>query len=1005
MSQGYRFEPTTVRHERVVRRSRLTQLLNGRFTHRVTAVIGAAGYGKTTALALAVDSNRLDPRGTDAWITVVDDGGSSQFLAAVARSLGADPGADAASTIERITDAIWSAAPDDIAIIVDDAHELGTDSLAALGDLLRLMPANGHLVLGSRHRVDIPLARLRAHGQLLELDEHDLRLDDAEVDALRARTASGPNDTIDDLPRHVATADLQLAAGIDAGAEFVWEEVLSALDTDRLTQLRRCAVLEQLDDDLVRAVSDGAFDSATLLTGLPLVERFDGGRRMHAILREALTQRLEPGERRKTLSIAAEAEAARGNHPAAVRLHHEAEDPIGALDAARDFATAPTMFQTMDAVTSIRRIAAGIDPDAAVVKLLDAFTHYDGLEAQLGDRLVAAADVARDAGDVRLETVALHRAAQTQLLHHAESFWSTYERITDLAETNDLAGAVRAYLASILHQKAGEPDSAIRNLDQLGALGRSVELSVRAERLYDLGRPEQVALGLTAEDLVQMPPGARAFIGISIWVRGDSTPEASFKAVTKSIERAIRARYSHPLVSTLGTGVLIALAAGENSTARRWADLARIEAASVGPTIKEIALIARAAVAAVIDGDDAAASILTTEGAGHSSSKVLPGKWPSRAQLPALALVYLCRPELRPMLDACDLGPSVATGRAAGRALVKLRERGDVAPAAALPWQRHDLLRANVLTPHLAELACAAIAAGVEQAREVLDLLPDAPTPLARLSATYGPAADVARDILGSTPRLEPFRLRALTLGPVVLERDGVAVDTQAFTRRPKVRELFALLLERGTLQRADICALLWPDHDDEDKALSSLRTILSTLNDVLEPDRERGQAAFHLHLDGDAVALDRRVTTDLDDFEELVSIAQRDDESGLPARALERYREAVELYRGDYLQGVDTSWNVLTRLRLRTLAGTAMCRVAELTAAKGEPEEAARWAIRARELDPLNERAGRVFVAALVAAGDRSAARTAADELVRTLGDADLPLSPATSRLLGQLT
>ena len=123
-------------------------------------------------------------------------------------------------------------------------------------------------------------------------------------------------------------------------------------------------------------------------------------------------------------------------------------DPIGALDAARDFATAPTMFQTMDAVTSIRRIAAGIDPDAAVVKLLDAFTHYDGLEAQLGDRLVAAADVARDAGDVRLETAALHRAAQTQLLHHAESFWSTYQRLADLAEHDD-RGRRRSLLSGV----------------------------------------------------------------------------------------------------------------------------------------------------------------------------------------------------------------------------------------------------------------------------------------------------------------------------------------------------------------------------------------------------------------------------------------------------------------------------------------------------------------------------------------------------------------------------
>ena len=49
-----------------------------------------------------------------------------------------------------------------------------------------------------------------------------------------------------------------------------------------------------------------------------------------------MTSRLEPGERRKTLSIAAEAEAQRGDYAAAVRLHDEADDPIGALDAARE---------------------------------------------------------------------------------------------------------------------------------------------------------------------------------------------------------------------------------------------------------------------------------------------------------------------------------------------------------------------------------------------------------------------------------------------------------------------------------------------------------------------------------------------------------------------------------------------------------------------------------------------------------------------------------------------
>ncbi len=1004
MSQGFRYEPTTVQHDRVVNRSRLTQLLNGRFTHRVTTIVGAAGYGKTTALALAVDSNRLDPLGRDVWITVINDSGPDEFMAGIARVLDAEPGADADASIERVTDAIWSAAPDDIAIIVDDVHELGDDSRAALVDLLRLMPANGHLVLGSRRRVDLPLGRLRAHGQLLEIDETHLELDDDELESLQSRPGSAGGTAVTPLPRHVATADLQLAAGVDAGAEFVWEEVLASLDADRLTHLRRCSVLDQLDDELVEAISDGAFDSSSLLTGLPLVERFDGGRRMHAILREALISRLEPGERRKTLSVAAEAEGRRGNHAEAVRLHAEAGDPIGALEAARDFAIAPTMFQTMDAVTSIRRIVMNIDPDAPVVRLLDAFIHYDGLEAQLGERLVDAAAVARAAGDVRLETTALHRAAQSQLLHHDESFWDSYNRIAELAQDDDIADAVLAYLSSILHQLRGEPIEAVDCLERLGPLGRSIELSVRAERLYDLARPEQVALGLTGDDLAQMPPGARAFIGISIWVRGDSSPEASFRAVTNSIDLAIRARYSHPLVSTLGTGVLIALAAGETSTARRWADLAVDEAASVGPAIGEVALIARAAVTAVTAGDAAAATILTTDGPRYQFSEGDFGRWPSRAQLPALALVYLCRPDLREMLDGCDLGPSTATGRAAGRALVELRDDGNAEAAAALPWQRHNLLRANILPTHLTELACAAIGAGAETAREVLDLVPNRRMHLERLSVDDGPAGGVARDVLGSTPRAEPFRLRALTLGPVVLERDGVAIDTAAFTRRPKVRELLTLLIERGPLQRSDVCDLLWPGHDDEEKALSSLRTTLSTLNDVLEPDRERGRPAFHLDIDGDTIALDRRVTTDLEDFEERIAVAQRDDRSGLPARALEEYRDALELYRGDYLQGVEARWNVLTQLRLRTLAVTAMCRVAELTAARGEPEEAARWAVRARELDPLNERAGRTFVAALMAAGDRSAARTAAAELTRTLGDAGLALSPSTSRILEQL-
>jgi ATP/maltotriose-dependent transcriptional regulator MalT len=71
MPQGLRFEPITVRPDRVVARTRLTGLLNGRFTHRVTTVTGAAGFGKTTAMALAIENNRLDPVGCDVWLALM----------------------------------------------------------------------------------------------------------------------------------------------------------------------------------------------------------------------------------------------------------------------------------------------------------------------------------------------------------------------------------------------------------------------------------------------------------------------------------------------------------------------------------------------------------------------------------------------------------------------------------------------------------------------------------------------------------------------------------------------------------------------------------------------------------------------------------------------------------------------------------------------------------------------------------------------------------------------
>ena len=69
MSRSFRFDPPEARSDLLIR-PRLLRELTGRWQHRVTAVTGGPGLGKTTLLAQAIAENRLAPRGGDVWLGV-----------------------------------------------------------------------------------------------------------------------------------------------------------------------------------------------------------------------------------------------------------------------------------------------------------------------------------------------------------------------------------------------------------------------------------------------------------------------------------------------------------------------------------------------------------------------------------------------------------------------------------------------------------------------------------------------------------------------------------------------------------------------------------------------------------------------------------------------------------------------------------------------------------------------------------------------------------------------
>ena len=81
MSRPLRHAPPLA-DRRLLLRPRLLASLRTRFERPLTAVVAAAGFGKTTLLSQALSENVLAPLGEDRWLTCQRDDAALSFLAA-----------------------------------------------------------------------------------------------------------------------------------------------------------------------------------------------------------------------------------------------------------------------------------------------------------------------------------------------------------------------------------------------------------------------------------------------------------------------------------------------------------------------------------------------------------------------------------------------------------------------------------------------------------------------------------------------------------------------------------------------------------------------------------------------------------------------------------------------------------------------------------------------------------------------------------------------------------
>jgi LuxR family maltose regulon positive regulatory protein len=182
----------------LVVRPRLSERLNRAIESKLTLVSAPAGFGKTTLLSAWLAAGPADGRPA-AWLSL--DQGDNQpesfwtYLVAALQTVDPTVGARAQSLlqgpqpppVETILTTLLNelgAVPNDVVLVLDDYHVIDAQAISdSMTFLLDHLPHQIHLVIATRADPALPLPRMRARGELIEVRAADLRFTPDEAAA------------------------------------------------------------------------------------------------------------------------------------------------------------------------------------------------------------------------------------------------------------------------------------------------------------------------------------------------------------------------------------------------------------------------------------------------------------------------------------------------------------------------------------------------------------------------------------------------------------------------------------------------------------------------------------------------------------------------------------------------------------------------------------------------------------------------------------------------------
>ena len=392
----------------MVPRADLLERLEAGKTRPLALVSAPAGYGKSLLVGSWLESCGW----ASAWLSLDEgDGDLRQFLSGLVDAVQTRfPAACASSrrlteahelpSVKTLSTALSNdldALPEPLVLALDDYHRIdgGSPVNELLQRLLALPPIPLHLVIATRRDPPLPLAKLRAMGQITEIRMSDLRFGPSETRALLARSAGfSPGDrALANLDRELEgwVVGLRLVSlalresedpdgflvglhgGVQQTEEYLVQEVIGRQPPRLRDWLLRSAILDRFCPSLCDAVCAGgdnreageesAGDKAARGEGAAVGTdgAFDGAR---------FTQALKAGNL-FTIALDAQERWFRFHHLFQELLLRELKRRVGAREIAGLHMRASRWFEAQGMIDEAVRHALGAGDSAAAAEIVE----------------------------------------------------------------------------------------------------------------------------------------------------------------------------------------------------------------------------------------------------------------------------------------------------------------------------------------------------------------------------------------------------------------------------------------------------------------------------------------------------------------------------------------------------------------------------------------------------------------------------------------------------------